>query len=29
MDLATKVEGMTQAESFQMLGMHLTDLIVP
>lgn len=29
MDLAAKVEGMSQAESFQMLGMHLTDLIVP
>jgi len=29
MDLATKVEGMSQAQSFQMLGMHLTDLIVP
>lgn len=29
MDLAEKVEGMSQAESFQMLGMHLTDLIVP
>lgn len=29
MDLASKVEGMGQAESFQMLGMHLTDLIVP
>jgi len=29
MDIAAKVEGMSQAESFQMLGMHLTDLIVP
>lgn len=29
MDLATQVQGMSQAESFQMLGMHLTDMIVP
>jgi len=29
MDLAAKVEGMSQTESFQMLGMHLTDMLVP
>ena len=29
MDSATKVEGISQAQSFQMLGMHLTDLVVP
>lgn len=29
MDLASQVEGISQAESFQMLGMHLTDMLVP
>jgi len=29
MDLAQQVQGMSQAESFSMLGMHLTDMIVP
>jgi len=29
MDLAQQVQGMSHTESFQMLGMHLTDMIIP